>query len=217
MSTPNSQTPETSNAGAIEAYTPEIRPGMPAFIGPDQRRSFWNFINPLQSELAAMRKQLPAVVVSEDDWEALAAAREEKVDGRLISSKFIRAKERAGGWLAVNLSARGISTGTLQALETLGSVIEVAGKIARGEAIDGKKPTIEDQVKAAAAVAVGVKTYGETSTKVIEQLQPIVADKKPENNRRGPSIGAPIVSIQAQQVTMVEPAKSGNGEDATDV
>lgn len=163
---------------------------------------------------------LPIVV--DDDPMAALQAREGEVHPRQRgAAKFIHAKERAGQWLAVHLSARGIATGSYEALMDLGDAIRIAREVAEGGKFNGIAPTIEDRVKAVQAIAVGVKSYAEMSETLIKQLEP-VAPEKPDKPTapRGPSRDQPVTAIQAENVyingsSQSPPATNGTNPPAT--
>jgi hypothetical protein len=193
----------TTPVGAEPAAEPEFvapRPGERGFIGPIHT-GWWTFIQPTAGDLQSVRDQNFPIVVDDDPMEAL-QVREGEVHPRQRSSmKFVLAKEKAGQWLALNLSARGIATGSYEALMDLGDAIRIARRVAEGEKINGCVPSVEDRVKAVQAIAAGVKSYSEMSETLIKQLQP-VAPEKPNAPAapRGPSRDQPVTAIQAENV-----------------
>lgn len=202
----------TITDGATDDFRPP-QPGEVDFIGP---KIPWVDLNPYRDEADALRS-LATVETSEASLIELKEASDERVTTKhRLSPRYLRAKERAGQYLAFTLSARGISVGTLEVLEELGSSIQMAAKTARGEeVIAGKKPTIEDMTKAALAVAVGVKNYAEVSETLIKQLKPEVPEKPNGNGHkpRGPSRETPVTAIQAETVHIHQPATNGSHGD----
>lgn len=209
MPSPEATTP----AGVeLESVPAAPRPGDPEFIGP-LRQTFWTYINPLESELDNIREADLPVEVANDPMAALEVRESQLKNGQRKSAKFIYTKERAGQWLAVKLSARGIATGSFSTLLNLESSIEIAAKIARGEKVNNLTPTVEDMVKAAQAVAVGAKAHAELSETLIKQLAP-VKPKDEEDGKpaapRGPTREQPITAIQAENVYISNPSGDGN-------
>lgn len=209
-----------------ETQTPEPfvapRAGIdPEFIGP-LRQSFWTHIQPIASDFAAINALNAPIEVDDDPMQALVIRDGNVHPSQRNAAKFIRAKEKAGQWLALNLSARGISTGSYQALEDLGEAIRIARQIAEGESFGMKlPPTIEDRVKAVQAIAVGVKSYAEMSETLIKQLAPVAPkdDGKPKAPR-GPSRDQPVTAIQAENVYIngnqqTAPASNGTPSPAS--
>lgn len=200
-----------TNAGVEPALNDPPVPGDPTFIGPFRDPAHWTYIQPIASDLQAIRDMGIPTVVDDDPMAALAVREGEVHPKQRCSAKFIRAKEKAGQWMAQHLSARGISTGSYEALEDLGEAIRIARQIAQGESFGLKfPPTIEDRVKAVQAIAVGVKSYSEMSETLIKQLAPIAPpeDDKPKSPR-GPSRDQPVTAIQAENVYI-----NGNGQSS---
>lgn len=200
----------TTNAGQTEPEYVPLREDDPAFIGPPRTSRFWTYIQPIASDLQGIRDLNIPVVVDEDPMQALEIREGEVHPRQRGAAKFIKAKEKAGQWLAVHLSARGISTSTLTTLLELEDTIRIASQIAQGKKQGNVQPTIEDQVKAAQAVAVGAKSVAELSEILIKQLAPIAPpeDDKPKSPR-GPSRDQPVTAIQAENVYI-----NGNGQSS---
>lgn len=198
------------DAGQAEPEFVAPREGERGFIGP-MRGGHWTFIQPIASDWEAIRNlNLPAVV-DEDPMAALEIREGEIHPRQRGTAKHIRAKEKAGQWMALHLSARGISTGSYEALMDLGDGIRIARQIAEGESFGLKfPPTIEDRVKAVQAIAVGVKSYSEMSETLIKQLAPVAPkDEEKPKSPRGPSRDQPVTAIQAENVYI-----NGNGQNS---
>lgn len=195
------------DAGQAEPEFVAPREGERGFIGPT-RIGAWTFIQPTNGDLQDIRNLNLPVVVDEDPMAALEAKDGQVHPRQRGLAKYIRAKEKAGQWLAVHLSARGISTSSLSTLLELEDTIRVASQIAQGKKQGNATPTIEDQVKAAQAVAVGAKSVVELAKTIVEQLAPVAPkDEDKPKSPRGPSRDQPVTAIQAENVYI-----NGNGQ-----
>lgn len=189
------------DAGQAEPEFVAPREGERGFIGPT-RIGAWTFIQPTKGDLQDIRDLNLPIVIDDDPMAALEAKDGQVHPRQRGLAKYTRAKEKAGQWLALNLSARGISTGSYEALMDLGDAIRIARQIAEGESFGMKfPPTIEDRVKAVQAIAVGVKSYSEMSETLIKQLAPVAPkDEDKPKSPRGPSRDQPVTAIQATNV-----------------
>lgn len=200
----------TPDAGQAEPEFVPLREDDPAFIGPPRTSRFWTYIQPIASDFAAINALNAPIEVDEDPMAALEIREGEVHPRQRGAAKFIRAKEKAGQWLAVHLSARGISTSSLSTLLELEDTIRIASQIAQGKKQGNFTPTIEDQVKAAQAVAVGAKSVAELTETLIKQLAPVAPkDEDKPKSPRGPSRDQPVTAIQAENVYI-----NGNGQSS---
>lgn len=194
----NSPTQPNSNNSGNAGDIPETPP--------------WPSVQPTRAELERIRNGFPEILVT-DPMQAL-ELREIELPNRVTrSSRYLHARQNAGEWLAVHLNARGISVGTLDTLRNLERSIGIATQIAEGKEINGRKPTIDEMVKAAAAVAIGSKAYGELAEKLIKQLDPVKPKEEQPQGNRAPSREAPVIPIQANSVYIQGPNTATTGND----